>query len=271
MKPQPLAEEERARTDARRVTRGGLGPREARFPSRGWQQALVAEVVVEAPDAVTLRLRLEHPTHFLPGQYYNVRLAAPGRPRPVQRAYSVGSSPFPDPSVIDLGVKEVAGGLVSPRLVNDVAPGDKLEVRGPAGRFHWSEGDGGPLLLVGAGSGVVPLMAVVRYGWTRGLEVPMTLLCSAASFDHALYHDDLAHLEKACPWLSVLHSFTRDPRDRRAAYHRRIDPAMLGDACEGRLPHLAYLCGPPAMVEDVAGWLADLGLDPARVRTEKYD
>ncbi|MGH9065149.1 MAG: FAD-binding oxidoreductase [Acidimicrobiales bacterium] len=236
-----------------------------------WQLAQVAELIVEAPDAVTLRLRLERPSGFLPGQYYNLRLAVPGRPRPVQRAYSVGSSPFPEPSVIDLGVKEVGEGLVSPRLVRDVSPGESLEVRGPAGRFCWTEEDGGPLLLVGVGSGVVPLMAIIRYGASRGLDVPMALLCSASDFDHALYHEDLARLAETCPWLEVLHSFTRDPGDPRAAHHRRIDAAMLEDALGVGGPRLAYLCGPPAMVDDVTGWLVELGLDPTQIRTEKYD
>lgn len=228
-------------------------------------------VIPEAPGALTLRLHLDSPAGFLPGQYYNVRVDSPGRPRGVQRAYSVASSPFPDPSVIDIGVKEIGGGLVSPRLVRGVAPGDHLEVRGPAGRFHWSESDGGPLLLVGAGSGVVPLMSIIRYGVERHLALPMTLLCSAADFDHAFYHDELGGLAGTQQWLRLVHTFTRDPTDPRADYHRRIDRDMVAGVLGDGLPALAYLCGPPAMVEGVAAWLADLGLDAGRIRTEKYD
>jgi ferredoxin-NADP reductase len=233
-----------------------------RSPPR-WQTAEVVEVVQEAPDAVTLRLALEVETEFLPGQYYNIRLATAGRTRPVQRAYSIASSPVPDASVIDLGVREVPDGLVSPRLVRDLSAGDRVEVRGPAGRFTWTEQDGGPVLLVGAGSGVVPLVS--------GLHVPMCLVCSSASFEDALYHDDLERLVEECSWLQVVHSFTQDPNDPRGAYHRRIDRALLAEVLHGQTPRCAYLCGPPAMVENVAGWLGEFGLDSSRVHTEKYD
>lgn len=236
-----------------------------------WQHAEVVEIIGETPDAVTLRLRLSEAGGFLPGQYYNVRLAVAGRPRAVQRSYSVGSSPFPDASVIDLGVREIPDGLVSPRLVRDLSPGDRVEVRGPAGRFTWTEADGGPLLLVGAGSGLVPLMAIVRYAAAADLAVPMRLVCSSASFEFAFYHEDLVRLVEACGWLNVVHSFTRDRDDPRAAHHRRVDRTMLADAVDGQLPRWAYVCGPPIMVEAVATWLADLGVDPAAIRSEKYD
>lgn len=241
-----------------------------RSPPR-WQTAEVVEVVQEAPDAVTLRLALEVETEFLPGQYYNIRLATAGRTRPVQRAYSIASSPVPDASVIDLGVREVPDGLVSPRLVRDLSAGDRVEVRGPAGRFTWTEQDGGPVLLVGAGSGVVPLVSIIRYGAAAGLHVPMCLVCSSASFEDALYHDDLERLVEECSWLQVVHSFTQDPNDPRGAYHRRIDRALLAEVLHGQTPRCAYLCGPPAMVENVAGWLGEFGLDSSRVHTEKYD
>ncbi|MGI8750743.1 MAG: FAD-binding oxidoreductase [Acidimicrobiales bacterium] len=240
-------------------------------PRPQWQQAEVVELIGETPDALTLRLRLGEPGGFLPGQYYNVRLAVAGRPRPVQRSYSVGSSPFPDASVIDLGVREIPGGLVSPRLVRDLSCGDRVEVRGPAGRFTWTEAAGGPLLLVGAGSGLVPLMAIIRYAAAANLAIPMRLVCSSANFDSAFYHDDLARLTETCGWLQVVHTFTQDPDDSRAAHHRRVDRAMLVEALHGQLPRWVYVCGPPIMVEAAAGWLADLGVDPATIRSEKYD
>src|ERR1019366_157297 len=163
------------------------------------------------PGAVTLRLRLEESAGFLPGQYFNVRLAVPGRPGLVQRAYSIASAPVPDPSIIDLGVREVSDGLISPRLVRDLSPGDRIEVRGPVGRFTWTADDGGPVLLIGAGSGVVPLMSMIRYG---------------AVADLAARHS----------WLEVVHPFTRDPNDPRASHHRRIDRAMVAEAVAGKFP-----------------------------------
>lgn len=244
--------------------------RKAASPPR-WQTAEVVEIVEEAPDAVTLRLALDVPTGFLPGQYYNVRLAVAGRPRPVQRAYSVASSPVPNASVIDLGVREVPGGLISPRLVRGLSAGGRVEVRGPTGRFTWTEEDGGPVLLVGAGSGVVPLVSIIRFGAATGLSIPMCLVCSSPSFDYALYRDDLERLAVENSWLRIVHSFTRDASDRRAAYHRRIDHAMLSEVLDGQIPQHAYLCGPPAMVEDAAKALGELGVDASRIYSEKYD
>lgn len=236
-----------------------------------WQDAEVAEILDEAPDAVTLRLRLADTDGFLPGQYYNVRLGVAGQSRPVQRAYSVGSSPLPDPSVIDLGVREVPGGVISPRLVRDLGVGQRLEVRGPYGRFTWTGDDGEPVLLVGAGSGLVPLMAMVRYAVAADLRVPMCLVCSAVTYSHALYRDELARLSDEHRWLRVVHAVTRDPDEPRVAYHRRIDRGLLAEVLGEEVPPQAYLCGPPTMVEAVAAALAGFGIEPARLRAEKYD
>lgn len=242
----------------------------ARKPAR-WQDAQLIEIIEETPDAVTLRLRLEESSGFLPGQYYNVRLTVPGRTGRVQRAYSVASSPLPDPSIIDIGVREVPGGLLSPRLVRGLSVGELVQVRGPVGRFTWTVDDGGPVLLVGAGSGVVPLMSMIRYATAADLHIPMRLLYSSSGFDNAFYHRDLTGLAERCSWLEVAHTCTRDSSDARATHHRRIDQRMLAEAVAGQPPGRAYICGPPAMVEDVRGWLGELGVDPTRVRVEKYD
>ena len=227
-------------------------------------------VIDEAPDAVTLRLRLADAAGFLPGQYYNVRLAVPGRPRPVQRAYSIGSSPAPDPSLIDLGVREVPGGLLSPRLVS-LRAGERLSVRGPYGRFTWDGRDAGPVLLVGAGSGMVPLMSMLRHAAHRGRRDPVVAVCSAVTYSHAFYRDELAELASGHSWLRVVHCITRDPAEPRAHYHRRVDRTVLSESLEGIHPSAAYLCGSPAMVESVAAALVDLDVAPEVIETEKYD
>lgn len=230
----------------------------------------MTEVIDEAPDAVTLRLQLEEPGGFLPGQYYNVRLEVAGHARPVQRAYSVGSSPAPDPSVIDLGVREVPGGLLSPRLVG-LRAGQPLEVRGPYGRFTWSAEGPGPVLLVGAGSGLVPLMSMIRHAVQGGRSDPVWLICSAATYDHAFYRAELADMAGRHRWLRLVHCITRDPTEERADYHRRVDKAVLSECLGATIPARAYLCGPPAMVESVVAALVDLGVDPGVITTEKYD
>lgn len=143
-------------------------------------------------------------------------------------------------------IKEVPAGRVSPQLVRQIPVGAVLAIEGPFGYFTWTEADGGPLALVGAGSGMVPLMAIIRYAAARQLNVPVRLLCSSAGRDHAIYHDRLAVLAASHPWLEVTHTFTRDPHDTYARYHRRIDATMLAetfasiaDTCQ------AYVCGPP--------------------------
>jgi len=251
---------------SRRAARGAP----TRPPSR-WQHAEVLAIITEAPDAVTLRLGLEDSAGFLAGQYYNVRMTVPGRVTPIQRAYSVGSSPVPNSSIIDIGVREVPGGLISPLLVGTLAVGDRIEVRGPVGRFTWTADDGGPVLLVGAGSGVVPLMSIIRYAAASNLDVPIRLVCSSSGFAHAFYHGDLSELAQRHPWLEVTHTFTRDPHDDRATHHRRIDQVMVADAVANQSPERTYICGPPRMVESVQEWLAELGVDPGSIRTEKYD
>jgi len=236
-----------------------------------WQVGVVTDIIEEAAAAVTLRLRLAQTEGFLPGQYYNVRLNVPDRPRPVQRAYSIGSSPWPDPSVIDLGVREVPHGLISPRLVRDLGVGRQLEVRGPSGRFTWTGDDGEAVLLVGAGSGLVPLVAMVRYAVAARREVPICLVCSAITYDHALYREELHRLSVQHRWIHVVHCITRDAGEPRASYHRRIDQDLLAEVLDGHIARQAFLCGPPAMVDVAAGALINLGFDPQRIRSEKYD
>jgi len=236
-----------------------------------WQNARLIDIIAETSDAVTLRLRLEDSADFLPGQYYNVRLSVPGRTGLVQRAYSVASSPIPDVSTIDIGVREIPGGLISPQLVRGLSVGDQFQVRGPVGRFTWTKDDGGPVLLVGAGSGMVPLMSMIRYAAAADLDIPMRLVCASSSFDNSFYHRELTDLAEQYPWLEVVHTFTRDSMDVRATHHRRIDHRMVADAVTGQSPRHVYICGPPAMVEDVQCWLGELGVEPTRVRVEKYD
>lgn len=240
-------------------------------PIKEWQMADVLDVIVETPETSTLRLGLPNPTQFIPGQYYNIRIPVEGRPRPIQRAYSVGSSPFPNFDVIEVGVKEMEGGLVSPVLVRSTPIGSKLEVRGPYGAFNWTEDMDGPLLLIAAGSGVVPFMSMIRYAIAKELNVKMHLLFSSKSSEYVIYGDELKSIEAQYDWFSVTHTFTREPQDETAQYHRRIDKEMISDLHSATNPSLAYLCGPPEMVELGEVVLSEVGMDPEAVFSEKYD
>lgn len=248
-----------------------LTTKKERSKPKPWQMAKVTDIIVETPETSTLRIAVPEADPFLPGQYYNIRIPIEGRPRPIQRAYSIGSSPHPDSSIIEVGIRETPGGLVSPVLVRQVAPGDLLEVRGPYGAFTWTQSDGGPVLLIGAGSGVVPLMAMIRYQIAMGTSIPMHLLFSSKSYEFVIYGRELEELSAEYDWLEVSHSFTRDPDDARARYHRRIDAQMLEEIYGEVSARVAYICGPPEVVDLSEEILLRLGMDPDGVRTEKYD
>ncbi len=242
-----------------------------RPPAPKWQIGEVVDVIVETPETNTLRIQLAEPTPYTAGQYFNIRIPVEGRPRPIQRAYSVGSSPTDGLDSIEVGIRETEGGLVSPVLVRQTSVGSQLEVRGPYGEFTWTEAIPGPVLLIGAGSGVVPLKSIIRYASHKGLSVPMHLLFSSKSAEFAIYLEELAKLEAEEDWLTVDHTFTRDSDDTRAKYHRRIDKEMISEVYRISEPAIAFICGPPEMVEEAESTLVGLGMDPALVKTEKYD
>jgi ferredoxin-NADP reductase len=173
--------------------------------------------------------------------------------------------------VVEFGIKEMEGGLVSPVLAKQIAVGDTLEVRGPYGTFVWSEDKGGPLLLIAAGSGVVPFMSMIRYSKAKGLSVPMHLLFASKSAEYVIYGQELKDLEAELDWLSVTHTFTRDPDHPGSRYHRRIDQEMVTELMYESQAKLAYSCGPPEMVKMCEAVLVDLGMDPQSVYSEKYD
>ncbi len=242
-----------------------------RRPAPAWQSGEVVEVIEETPETKSLRIRLPEPAAFLPGQYFNIRIPVEGRPRPIQRAYSIGSSPLPSVEVIEVGVKEMVGGLVSPVLVRNTPVGSTLEVRGPYGSFTWTEEDGGPVLMVAAGSGVVPFMGMIRYQRERGTSFPMHLLFSSKAGEFVIYRDELDELVSSTGWLGVSHTFTRDPGSPIPRFRRRIDKEMVTEIFAEVRPRIAFVCGPPEMVDDVERALLEAGMDPAAIKTEKYD
>ncbi len=258
-------------TEARNQTRGESGDAVRKTPPPKWQLADVIDVISETPETTTLRLAVPEPTEFTSGQYYNIRIPVDGRPRPIQRAYSIASSPFPKYDVVEFGIKEMEGGLVSPVLAKKTQVGDKLEIRGPYGAFTWTEELGGPLLLISAGSGVVPFMSMIRYARAKNLAVPMHLLFSSKSSEYVIYSNELKELEAELEWLTVTHTFTREPDHPTARYHRRIDKEMVAELMGESGAKLAYICGPPEMVELCEVVLVDLGMDPENVYSEKYD
>jgi ferredoxin-NADP reductase len=246
---------------------------EAAAPARlEWRVAKVLDVRDETPRARTLVLDVpEWPGHRA-GQHVDVRLVAEDGYQ-AQRSYSIASPP--EDRTVSLTVERLDDGEVSPYLVDELRRGDGLEIRGPiGGYFVWDVAVGGPLLLVAGGSGIVPLMAMLRRhaladASSRG-AVPVRLLYSARTPDDAIYHAELERLADP-PLVEVVFTFTRNALPTWTGYRRRIDRAMLEAVSwpASAAPH-AYVCGPTVLVESVATILVELGHAASRVRTERF-
>jgi len=238
-----------------------------------WDQASVVGVERGASGTV-LRLRLGEVPDVLPGQYYLVRLAVDAPPGIVEQAYSLCSSPYPPSAEVEIAVREVPGGRASPVLARRVEVGDLLGVRGPFGLLTWTERDGGPVGLVGAGSGVAPLASIVRYAAARELTVPMTLLCSSRDRTTALLVDELEALARCMSWFRLVCAYTRSPHDPSARYRRRIDADMLAEVFEmqepSRRPATYYVAGPGNMVIATHSMLGSFGVADESVYCEDH-
>jgi len=234
-----------------------------------WQIAMVKAIKSETPDVKTLTLSLPDWTAHRPGQHYDVRLtAADGYS--AQRSYSVASEPERT-GEIDLTVERLTDGEVSRFLDDTVVVGDRFEVRGPiGGYFVWDRSIGGPLLLVAGGSGVVPLMAMLRHRAIAGVTNPARLLYSARTYEQIIYRDELEALTRK-DGLTVSYALTRSQPAGWEGYTRRIDDAMLKEVSQplGR-DALAYICGPTALVEVAADGLERVGLPAEHIRTERF-
>jgi ferredoxin-NADP reductase len=202
-----------------------------------------------------------------PGQHVDVRLTAEDGYQ-AQRSYSIASAPGSGP--ITLTVERIDDGEVSPYLVDELLPGDRVEIRGPiGGYFVWEPDRGGPLLLVAGGSGVVPLMSMLRHHAAVGSDVPVRLLYSSRSLADVIYGEELERL--GGPAVEIAHTLTREQPAGWRGYARRIDTELLREvAWPASARPLAYVCGPTMLVETAAQALAGLGYEPARIRTERF-
>jgi ferredoxin-NADP reductase len=235
-----------------------------------WQIATVEGIRAETPETKSFSLALPRWTAHQPGQHYDLRLTAPDGYQ-TERSYSVASEPERE-GKIELTVERIADGEVSPYLHDVVVPGDQLEVRGPVGGyFVWNVALGGPLMLIGGGSGVVPLMAMLRHRAAKRSAIPARLLYSSRTLEDVIYKNDLAEMGRRDPELDVTFTFTRQAPENWTGYHRRIDAAMLqqvmGPLGDGLR---AYVCGPTLLVESVANALVQMGIPAERIRTERF-
>jgi ferredoxin-NADP reductase len=228
----------------------------------GWRPATVREVIRETPSATTLILDVPGWPGHRAGQHADIRLTAEDGYR-AQRSYSIASAP--EDGYAAITVERIDDGEVSPYLVDEVRPGDELEIRGPVGGwFVWETSDGGPLMLVAGGSGVVPLRSMLRHRALAGSDAPARLLLSARGPENVIYRDELAGADTTI-------TYTRAAPDGWTGYARRVDRDMLAAVAfpPAERPRI-YVCGPTAFVEGVAADAVALGHHTDRIRLERF-
>jgi ferredoxin-NADP reductase len=224
-----------------------------------WRAAEVREVVRETPTATTLVLDVPGWPGHRAGQHVDLRLTAEDGYM-AQRSYSLSSAPGDPPAVT---VERLDDGEVSPYLVDEAQAGDAVELRGPVGGwFVWDAAQGGPLQLIGGGSGLAPLMSILRHHRRSGSDAEVRLLLSARSPQDVLFAGEL---------VDPVITYTREAPPGWSGYARRVDRAMLEEAAfpPARDPRI-FVCGPTGLVEGVAADLVALGHDPSRIRTERF-
>lgn len=215
----------------------------------------VRTIVLDVPDWAPHRA----------GQHLDVRLTAEDGYR-AEREYSIASAPG---EPVAITVERLEDGEVSPYLTQELRASDALELRGPlGGYFVWDPEDGGPLLLVAGGSGIVPLRAMLRHRERRGSDVPVRLLYSSRSLEDVIYR---AEIDELGDGVEIVHTLTRAQPPSWTGYSRRVDLELLAEvAWPAEDNPLAFVCGPTSFVETVADGLVELGYRSTRVKTERF-
>ncbi len=236
-----------------------------------WQSCAIVEIAERTPAIKSFFFRLSEPFAYIAGQHVDIRLTAPNG-YTAMRSYSIASAPGAS-EVIELAIERLADGEVSP-FFHDVAQvGDTIELRGPlGGHFLWPGPSDKPVLLIGAGSGVVPLMAMIRYRMANAETVSVALLLSSRTWDDVLFRDELLEIERSLPDFTFALAQTREPAIRSTDFSRRIDAPMVADVA-ARLPvapGCVFVCGSNSFVEIAADAAVALGLEAGAIKTERY-
>jgi ferredoxin-NADP reductase len=234
----------------------GLTPVAPRAPGR-WQVATVARVKQETPRVKSFGLTLPMWMPHLPGQHYDVRLTAPDGYQ-AQRSYSIASSPL-DKGEVELTIDRLEDGEVSPYFHDVVVEGDQVEVRGPFASYFVWRGES-PVLLIGGGSGVVPLMAMLRHRRRTMPDLPMRLVYSVRDAEDVIYAGELGD--------DALLTFTQQPPDGWSGHVGRIDLPLVAEAASAAA--LAFICGSNGFVEAAGRLAMEAGLDARQIRTERF-
>jgi len=235
-----------------------------------WQIASITNIKPETETVKSFTLTLPAWMRHRAGQHYDIRLTAEDGYQ-TQRSYSIASEPEREGEV-DITVERIDDGEVSAYLHDVLIPGDRLEARGPiGGYFVWEAAMTDPLLLIGGGSGVVPLMSMIRHRAAAGANNPTALLYSSRNFEDVIYYDELEKLRATNDGLQVFHALTRSQPADWKGYKRRIDEEMLREVTAplGRAVQV-FICGPTSMVEAAANSLVKIGIDSNQIRTERF-
>jgi ferredoxin-NADP reductase len=234
-----------------------------------WQVAEVDEIVIETPRVKSLFLHVTGWQGYLPGQHVDIRLTAEDGYQ-AQRSYSIASAP--EDELLTLTVERVMGGEVSPYLVDELHAGDRFQLRGPVGGyFVWTVATGGPLYLIAGGSGIAPLMAMLRHRERHKVPVPTGLLYSSRSLEDVIYREELDAMAQHDRNLHIAYTLTRKQPEGWVGRRGRIDKAMLTEAPFplASKPNI-FVCGPTPFVEHVSNLLVELGHDALAIKTERF-
>jgi ferredoxin-NADP reductase len=241
----------------------------AKSKRSGWQSAVVLEVLPRTPRINSVFLAPERPFSFQPGQHVRVKVL--NDVSGAERSYSIASAPESG-AILELAIEALPRGQVSGYFHGRAAPGDTVELRGPKGDFSWSVADGGPVLLIAGGSGLVPLMSMIRHRTLRKSTAAVGLVYSAITWDDVLFRDELLELAEAQDGFELLLTLTREAPSQPGVGASRIDAAMLRSMVQ-RLPaapRSVFVCGSDPFVDHVQGLLSQLGIAPNLVHIESY-
>lgn len=234
-----------------------------------WQLAQVRDIVAETHRVKSLMLQPGNWTGHLPGQHVDIRLMAEDGYQ-AQRSYSIASPP--EDKLLMVTVERVEDGEVSPYLLDELRVGDWLELRGPVARhFVWTNGLRRPLCLIAGGTGVTPLMSMLRHRDRTSSRTPTVLIYSTRSLADIVYREELDGMTRGDDNLDVIYALTREQPKDWVGHRGRIDRTLLAANCIPPAQNPAiYVCGPTAFVESVSGFLVELGFDPLSIKTERF-
>ena len=239
-------------------------------PTLNWQIASIADIKPETVKVKSFTLTLPAWMRHRAGQHYDIRLTAEDGYQ-AQRSYSIASEPE-RAGEVDLTIERINDGEVSTYMHDVLVKGDRLEARGPiGGYFVWEAAMTAPLLLIAGGSGVVPLMSMIRHRAAAGAKNPTALLYSSRNFEDIIYYNELEKVGKANSGLQVFHTLTRSQPAGWKGYARRMDEAMLKEVAQplGKTVQV-FICGPTLLVEAAANTLVKIGIKSDQIRTERF-